>query len=70
MIAIYEEERYIVKVQAIVNGQVAVQCLEKPFGIKEPQELEQDDRCFYKTVYHTELLPELKLVGRSWKWVY
>ena len=40
VIAIYEDEKWLANVVDKRGNQVLVRCLEKPFGVKEPQNLE------------------------------
>ena len=40
VIAIYEDEKWLANVVDKRGNQVLVCCLEKPFGVKEPQNLE------------------------------
>ena len=40
MIAIYEDEKWLADVVYTRGNQVLVRSLEKPFGVKEPQNLE------------------------------
>ena len=40
VIAIYEDEKWLANVVDKWGNQVLVHCLEKPFGVKEPQNLE------------------------------
>ncbi len=68
---LYEDEVFLGKVQRKVNNECCVQCLEKPFGVKEPQSLEKDSRAvFYEKVYETDVQPKLTKVGRGWKYTY
>ena len=49
-----------------VNGDVRVRCLEKPFGINEPQKLEhEEDAIFYGRLFRTNVTPQLIKFGRS-----
>ena len=49
-----------------------VRCLEKPFGIKEPKDMNPEvDAVYYDVVYETEdIEPKLVKIKRSWKWTY
>ena len=40
VIAIYEDEKWLANIVDKRGNQVLVCCLEKPFGVKEPQNLE------------------------------
>ncbi len=54
-----------------VNNECYVQCLEKPFRVKEPQSLEKDSQAvFYEKVFETDVQPKLTKVGRGWKYTY
>ena len=60
------------------GNQVLVHCLEKPFGVKEPQNLEQEeDAIFFEQVFHTDVVvPTLSQIapnckkGCKWFWPY
>ena len=42
-------------------GEVLVRCLEKPFAIGGPSNLEREDSAvFYEQVYEANVVPELK----------
>ena len=44
------------------NGECCMQCLEKPYGIRMPQ-----DRCaFYEKVFACRYVPKLVRVKRTW----
>ena len=45
--ALYEAEVFLEKNQKKVPNEYYVQCLEKPFGVKEPQSLEKDSQAGY-----------------------
>ena len=69
---IFEDEWYLGKVME-KNGAICnVRCLEKPFGIKEPQDMEHEKYTMpYDTVYEADgINPSQIAVGRCWKWVY
>ena len=72
VIVVYEGERFIGKVMTeAVNGDVRVRCLEKPFGINEPQKLEhEEDVIFYGRLFRTNVTPQLIKFGRKWLWRY
>lgn len=68
---VYEEELFVGKVLKKAGGETLVQCLEKPFGIREPQCLEREnDSVYYRDVYQADVTPQLKKVGRCWKYNY
>ena len=53
------------------NKEVQVRCLEKPFGIREPQEFErEEDAIYYEKVYKADVNPQMVQKGRKWLWVY
>ena len=55
--AIYEDEKWLANVVDKRGNQVLVRCLEKPFGIKEPQTLEREqDAYFVEQVFHTDVV--------------
>ena len=65
----YEEELFIGKVLKKTGGETLVQCLQKPFGIREPQCLEREnDSVYYQDVYQADVTPQLQKVGRCWKY--
>ena len=71
VLVIYEEEKFIGKVLHKKNDMIMVRCLEKPFGIRIPQDFEkEEDAIYYDTVYAIEVVPEMVKVNRSWKWMY
>ena len=72
VIVVYEGERFIGKVMTeAVNEDVCVRCLEKPFGINEPQKLErEEDAIFYGRLFRTNVTPQLIKFGRKWLWRY
>ena len=68
---IYEEETFIGKVVEKKNGESRVQCLQKPFGIKMPQQMERDEEAiFYEHVFFCKCRPKLQKFGRCWKYIY
>lgn len=68
---VYEEEIFVGIVREKLNGEVKVQCLSHPFGIKLPQLLESENAAvFYEQVYEADVTPTLKKFGRGWKYVY
>ena len=57
VIPIYEDEKWLANVVDKRGNQVLVRCLEKPFGIKEPQTLEREqDAYFVEQVFHTDVV--------------
>ncbi|CAB4023918.1 PREDICTED: uncharacterized protein LOC106141545 [Paramuricea clavata] len=66
---IHEEELFVGKVLKKTGGETLVQCLQKPFGIREPQSLEREnDSVYYQNVYEANVTPQLQKVGRCWKY--
>ena len=57
-VVIYEEEKWIRKVVTKCHDQVCARCLEKPFGIHQPELLEREDSIYFSQVYHTDFTPE------------
>ena len=68
----YEEEKFLGKIIRKRNIGVQVRCLEKPYGIHEPQDMERDENAIlYKTLYKLRCNPpKLIQVGRKWQWKY
>jgi len=68
---IYEEERFLGKILKKQVNEIQVRCLEKPYGIREPQEFErEEDAIFYQHVYPPCVQPKLIQKGRKWLWLY
>ena len=68
---LYEGEVFLGKVLQKENNEYFVQCLEKPYGIKEPQMLEKEHQsAFYDRVFEAGVRPKLTRVGRGWKYTY
>ena len=64
---IYEGEWFLGKVLGKVEGKVQVRCLDKPFGIKEPQTFEREaDAILYEMVYKADVEPKNVKVGRKY----
>lgn len=68
----YEGEKFLGKVVDTTEiGQVKVRCLEKPFGVSGPQQLErEEDTIPYEYVYPAPVAPRLVKKGRKWMWEY
>ena len=68
----YEGEWFLVKVLKCIASPCLVCCLEKPFGIKEPQDMVPEaDAIYYDVVYETgDIQPKLVKIKHSWKWNY
>ena len=70
MKVIYEGEIFLEKLLQAVNGQFEVRCLNLPFGIKEPQDLETD-AVFYEKVFSNDCnIPKLAKYVRGWRYLY
>ena len=76
VIAIHEDEKWLANVIDKRGNQVLVCCLEKLFGFKEPQNLEQEeDAILVEQVFHTDV-PTLSQIapngknGPKWFWHY
>ena len=77
VIAIYEDEKWLADVVYTRGNQVLFCCLEKPFGIKEAQNLEwEEDTIFIEQVFHKDVVPTLLQIasnrkkGCKWFWHY
>lgn len=72
MKVIYEGEWFLGKVVKTVGNLCLVRCLEKPYGISEPQDLEPErDTVVYEELYDVDgIIPRQIKVKRSWKWIY
>ena len=57
VVVIYEGERFLGNVQHKKKGEFNVLCLEKPYGIGEPQSYESGIPIYYDKVYHTNIVP-------------
>ena len=75
VITIYEDEKWLGKVVDKKEKQICVRCLEKPFGVKEPQNLEREENAVYfDRVFRTDAVPILTQYdangkkGRKWFW--
>ena len=68
----YEGEWFLCTVQKNAGKDCLVRCLAKPYGVREPQEMEpESDAVYYDDVYDNEgIVPKLMKVKRSWKWIY
>ena len=74
---LFEGEKWLAKVVSKISNEVQVRCLEKPFGINIPQNLEREDDAFFvHEVYRTSVNPTLTEIGpdgkkgRKWFWQY
>ena len=70
----YEGEKFIGNVLGKRNGEFQVHCLDKPFGIREPQSYEKvDPRTgppFYTDVYEASVTPKPVKIGRKYFFQY
>ena len=66
----YEGEKFIGNVDSKRNGEFLVRCLEKPFGIREPQSYESGEPIYYDEVYGTSAIPTPTRIGRKWLFKY
>ena len=68
----YEGEWFIGKVVQRGDSAVSVRCLNMPFGIGYPQEMEREsDAVYYEDVYSTGgIEPTLIKIGHTWKYTY
>ena len=66
VIIIYENEKWLGNVVDKKANQVCVRCLEKQYGVKEPQNLERkEDAIFVDQVFHTDVAPILSQIGAN-----
>ena len=71
VVVLYEEERFLGKVVGKAEKFVHVRCLEKPYTIKEPQFLEQEeDAIWYNIIFKPDCIPQNVKVGWKWMWKY
>ena len=66
---ICEGEWFLEKVVKTVENSCLIHCLEKPYGISEPQDLESErDTVVYEELYDVDgIIPQQIKVKRSWK---
>ena len=58
VLVFYEQEKCLVKVTEKRGGQVRMRCLEKPFGVNMPQNMEREhEPLFYDNVYKANVKP-------------
>ena len=71
VVVLYEEERFLGKVVGKAEKFAHVRCLEKPYTIKEPQFLEQEeDATWCNTIFKPDCIPQNVKVGLKWMWKY
>ena len=76
VVVMYEEERFLGKVIEKRCGEYLVKCLSMPFGVRIPQQYEDDDGVYYTEVFQTDIVPENKRIiqdgkkSREYYWVY
>ena len=70
----YEGEKFLGNVQHKKNGEFNVLCLDKPFGIREPQSYESVVPIYYDKVFQTDIVPTPTQIGSSGrkqrKWLF
>ena len=60
VITIYENEKWLGNVVDKKANQVCVRCLEKPYAVKEPQNLEREEvDTFVDQVFYIDVVPIL-----------
>ena len=58
VLVFYEQEKWLRKVIEKREGQVRARCLEKPFGVNMPQNMEREHEViFYHNVYKANVKP-------------
>ena len=68
---LYEGEVFLGKVLDNQNNAVLVRCLNRPFGITEPQDFKRENGVvYYNRVYHKKVTPLLSAVGHNWEYTY
>ena len=67
----YEEELFFGLVMDVTNTHCLVKCLEKPFGVNEPQQMEREnDAVHYSKVNRTFINPKLQQLERKWLYTH
>ena len=67
VVVLYQEEQFLGKVVGKAEKFICKRCLEKPYTIKEPQFLEQEeDAIWYNTIFKPDCIPQNVKVGRKW----
>ena len=68
VINIYENEKWLGNVVNKKANQICVHCLEKPYGVNEPQNLErEEDRVFFDQVFNTDVVSILFQIDANGK---
>ena len=73
MLVEYEKEFFLGIVLSVSASSAHVRCLEKPYGISEPQDLEKENISIWydlSKLFFSPLKPHLVQVKRSWKYKY
>ena len=75
VLVFYEQEKWLRKVIEKRDGQVRVRCLERPFGVNMPQNMEREhEAVFYHNdnVYKVNVKPwqSGSVTGRKFLWQY
>ena len=76
VVVMYEGERFLGKVIQKKCGEYLVKCLSMPFGVRIPQQYEDDEGVYYTEVFQTDIVPENKRIikdgkkSREYYWVY
>ena len=71
MLVFYEQEKFLGKVIEKREDQVSVRCLEKPFAINMPQNMEREhEAVFYYNVYKANVKPwqSRSGTGQKFQW--
>ena len=69
----YEKEFFLGIVLSVSASSAHVRCLEKPYGISEPQDLEKENISIWydsSKLFFSPVKPHLVQVKRSWKYKY
>ena len=69
----YEKKFFLGIVLSVAASSAHVRCLEKPYGISEPQDLEKENISIWydlSKLFFSPVKPHLVQVKRSWKYKY
>ena len=68
----YEKKFFLGIVLSVSPSSTHIRCLEKPYGISEPQDLEKEISIWYNLskLFFSLVKPHLVQVKRSWKYKY
>ena len=65
---IYEDEKWLGNIVNKKANQICVHCLEKPYGVYVPQNLErEEDAVFFEQVFYTDVAPILSQIDANGK---